>query len=244
MADKNDGQKTPTVDDIMKILNSIGERLDRAVKRQESFDERLDRMATEREADNAVARKRQAAIDRQIEATDKQLQLTSAELRTTGEYVREIGKQIGDVGNQWGSIAEYLVAGDFARILKDRFDITIDHSAPSLKGSYQGKEWEVDAFAANGDIALVGEVKLTLTIEAIDKFVNNNLSNFHRYMPLYRDRKIYGLIAFVKMDRGKEREITEYVHSLGLLLVKAIDNTFRLLSPKGHRLRDYGLPKS
>ena len=248
MADKNDGQKTPTVDDIMKILNSIGER--------------LDRMATEREADNAVARKRQAAIDRQIEATDKQiqatdkqlqatdkqLQVTSAELRTTGEYVREIGKQIGkqigDVGNQWGSIAEYLVAGDFACILKDRFDITIDHSAPSLKGSYQGKEWEVDAFAANGDIALVGEVKLTLTIEAIDKFVNNNLINFHRYMPLYRDRKIYGLIAFVKMDRGKEREITEYVHSLGLLLVKAIDNTFRLLSPKGHRLRDYGLPKS
>ena len=237
MADKNDGQKTPTVDDIMKILNSIGER--------------LDRMAAERDVDNAAARKRQAAIDRQIEATDKQieatdkqLQVTSAELRTTGEYVREIGKQIGDVGNQWGSIAEYLVAGDFACILKDRFDLTIDHSAPSLKGSYQGKEWEVDAFAANGDIALVGEVKLTLTIEAIDKFINNNLSNFHRYMPLYRDRKIYGLIAFVKMDRGKEREITEYVHSLGLLLVKAIDNTFRLLSPKGHQLRDYGLPKS
>ena len=134
MADKNDGQKTPTVDDIMKILNSIGER--------------LDRMATEREADNAAARKRQAAIDRQIEATDKQiqatdkqlqatdkqLQLTSAELRTTGEYVREIGKQIGDVGNQWGSIAEYLVAGDFACILKDRFDITIDHSAPQSQG--------------------------------------------------------------------------------------------------------------
>ena len=63
-------------------------------------------------------------------------------------------------------------------------------------------------------------------------------------MPLYRDRKIYGLMAFVKIDRGKEREITEYVHSLGLLLVKAIDNTFRLLSPQGHRLHDYGQPKS
>ena len=62
-------------------------------------------------------------------------------------------------------------------------------------------------------------------------------------MPLYHDRKIYGLIEFVKMDRGKERQITEYVHSLGLLLVKAIDNTFHLLSPEEHKLKDYGVAK-
>ena len=301
MAAGNDGQKTPTVDDIMKVLDRVGERLDRVGERLDRVGERLNRMAAERDADNTVARERQAAadqrqaaadqrqaaadqrqkedneaakqrqkedneaarqrqaaadqrqaaadqrraaIDKQAQATEKQVQETSKELKAVGRYVRELGKQIGDVGNQWGSIAEYLIASDFARILQERFDITIDHSAPSLKGSYQGKEWEVDAFAANGEIALVGEVKLTLTIEAVDKFVNNNLRNFHRYMPLYRDRKIYGLMAFVKIDRGKEREITEYVHSLGLLLVKAIDNTFRLLSPQGHRLHDYGLPKS
>ena len=245
--DGDDEHKTPTIAEIMAVLERIGERFN-------NIDKLLDRMATERaaerEAENAAAKKRQAdAEKRQADAekrqaaTDKQVQATSKEVQATGKYVRELGKQIGDVGNQWGSIAEYLIAGDFARILKDRFDITIDHSAPSLKGSYQGKEWEVDAFAANGDIALVGEVKLTLTTEAVDKFVNNNLRNFHRYMPLYRDRKIYGLIEFVKMDRGKEREITEDVHSLGLLLVKAIDNTFHLLSPEGHKLKDYGIAK-
>ena len=259
--DGDDGRNTPTIAEIMAVLDRIGERFDR-------IGERFDRMAAEREAerkaDNAAAKKRQEEAEKRQEeaekrqeeaekrqeeaekrqaATDKQVQATSKEVQATGKYVRELGKQIGDVGNQWGSIAEYLIAGDFARILKQRFDITIDHSAPSLKGSYQGKEWEVDAFAANGDIALVGEVKLTLTTEAVAKFVNNNLRNFHRYMPLYRDRKIYGLIAFVKMDRGKEREITEYVHSLGLLLVKAIDNTFHLLSPEGHQLKDYGATK-
>ena len=225
----DDGRKTPTIAEIMEVLANIGER--------------LDRMTAEREAENAAAKERQAAADKRQVAADKRQVAIDKQLQATGKYVRELGKQIGDVGNQWGSIAEYLIAGDFARILKERFDITIDHSAPSLKGSYQGKEWEVDAFAANGDIALVGEVKLTLTTEAVDKFVNNNLRNFHRYMPLYRDRKIYGLMAFVKMDRGKEREITEYVHSLGLLLVKAIDNTFHLISPKGHKLKDYGIAK-
>ena len=298
--DGDDGRNTPTIAEIMAVLDRVGKRFD-------NIDKLLDRMAAEREADrkadNAAAKKRQEEAEKRQEkrqeeaekrqeeaekrqkeaekrqeeaekrqkeaekrqeeaekrqkeaekrqkeaekrqaATEKQVQATSKEVQATGKYVRELGKQIGDVGNQWGSIAEYLIAGDFARILKQRFDITIDHSAPSLKGSYQGKEWEVDAFAANGDIALVGEVKLTLTTDAVDKFVNNNLRNFHRYMPLYRDRKIYGLIAFVKMDRGKEREITEYVHSLGLLLVKAIDNTFQLLSPEGHRLKDYGAAK-
>lgn len=242
----------------MQVLDRVGER--------------LDRMAAEREMENAVAKERQAAIDKrlqatekqvqatekqvqvtekqlqatekQLQATEKQVQITSAEVQTTGEYVRELGRQIGDVGNQWGKIAEYLVAGDFAYILKERFGIKIDHSAERLSGSYQGREWEVDAFGANGEIALVGEVKLTLTMEAVDRFVNNNLRNFHRYMPMYRDRKIHGLLAFVRIDRGKEREITEYVHNLGLLLVKAIDNTFRLISPEGHKLRDYSAPKS
>lgn len=226
-------RKTPTVEEIMEILAVVGQR--------------LDRMEAQREADNEAYNKRQEAADKRLKELDKQIQATSAELQTTsvelkatGIYVRELGKQIGDVGNQWGKVAEYLVASDFAPILKERFGFSIDYAAPSLKGSYQGKEWEVDAFAANGDIALVGEIKLTLTREAVDKFVNNNLRNFHLYMPAYRDKKIYGLLAFVKMARGEERELTEYVHSLGLMLVKAIDNTFRLISPAGHKLHDYG----
>ena len=130
-------------------------------------------------------------------------------------------------------------AGDLANILKARFGISIDHSAPSLSGSYQGKDWEVDVCAANGELVLVGEVKLTLTVEAVDKFVAGNLRNFHRYMPLYRGKKVYGLIAFVKTSRSEERQIIAYVHSLGLLLVKALDDTCHLLSPKGHELKDY-----
>ena len=203
-------------------------RQEEAEKRQEETEKRLEALA-----------KQAQETERQAQATERQVQATSREVQATGVYVREIGKQVGDVGNQWGKIAEYLVAGDFGRILRERFGITIDHSAPSLSGSYQGKDWEVDVFAANGEIVLVGEVKLTLTMEAIDKFVTGNLGNFHRYMPLYRDKKIYGLLAFIKMHRGEEKQITAYVHRLGLLLVKVIDNTFDVLTPQGHTLKDY-----
>ena len=86
---------------------------------------------------------------------------------------------------------------------------------------------------------MVGEVKLTLTIEAVDKFVEGNLRNFHLYMPAYSDKKIYGMLAFVKMNRSEERQLAAHVHSLGLLLVRVIDNTFHLLTPSGHELKNY-----
>ena len=41
------------------------------------------------------------------------------------------------------------------------------------------------------------------------------------------------------MNRSEEKQITAYVHSLGLLLVKVISNTFDVISPQGHALKDY-----
>ena len=239
MAKDDEQSKTPTIAEIMRVLDRVGERFD-------NTDKLLDRLTAERKADNEAARvrqeaadKRQEAIDRQVQATSEEVQAMSEKLQATGEYVREIGKQVGDVGNLWGKIAEYLVAGDLGRILQQRFGIAIDHSSECLSGSYRGKKWEVDVFAANGEIALVGEVKLTLTVEAVDKFVGGNLRNFHLYMPAYSDKKIYGMLAFVKMNRSEERQLASYVHSLGLLLVRVIDNTFHLLTPSGHELKNY-----
>ena len=257
MPKDDDKSKTPTIADIMQTLDRASaereadnaaarkrQKADNAAARKrqketEKRQEEAEKRQKEAEKRQKETEKRLEALAKQSQATERQVQATSREVQATGVYVREIGKQVGDVGNQWGKIAEYLVAGDFGRILKERLGITIDHSAPSLSGSYQGKDWEVDVFAANGEIVLVGEVKLTLTMEAIDKFVAGNLGNFHRYMPLYRDKKIYGLLAFIKMHRGEEKQITAYVHRLGLLLVKVIDNTFDVLTPQGHTLKDY-----
>ena len=218
MAKDNEQGKTPTVAEIMQVL---------------------DRLVAERKADNEATRARQEAADKRQEAADKRQEALDRQLEIVSEKLREVGKQVGDVGNLWGKIAEYLVAGDLGRILQQRFGIVIEHSSECLSGSYQGKKWEVDVFAANGEIALVGEVKLTLTMEAVDKFVQGNLRNFHLYMPAYSDKKIYGMLAFVKMNRSEERQLTSYVHSLGLLLVRVIDNTFHLLTPSGHELKNY-----
>ena len=239
MAKDDEQGKTPTIAEIMQVLDRLTaeRKADNAERKADNEEARVRQEAADKRQE--AADKRQEAIDRQVRATSEEVQAMSEKLQATGEYVQEIGKQVGDVGNLWGKIAEYLVAGDLARILQQRFGIAIDHSSECLSGRYQGKKWEVDVFAANGEIALVGEVKLTLTIEAVDKFVEGNLRNFHLYMPAYRDKKIYGMLAFVKMNRSEERQLAAYVHSLGLLLVRVIDNTFHLLTPSEHELKNY-----
>ncbi len=256
VAEKGDGSEIPTVAELMQLLARVGERFSDIDKLLVRVGERLDFIVAEREADNAAARERQEAADKRQEAADKrqeaadkrqeaanrQLQVTREELQATGRYVRELGKQIGGVSNRCGDIAEYLVVGDFLNIVRQHFGIVIERSIRGLNGKYQGRHWEVDAFATNDDVVIIGEVKLTLTADDIDKFVNGNLSCFHLYFPEHHaHKKIYGVIAFVQVPRkGDEDDLIRYAHDRGLLVVKAIDNTFRLVTPPGYRLKDYG----
>ena len=243
MAKDDEQGKTPTIAEIIQVLDRLAaeRKADNAERKADNEAARARQEAADRRQE--AADRRQEAADKRQEAADRRQEAIDKQLETVSEKLREVGKQVGDVGNLWGNIAEYLVAGDLGRILKQRFGIAIDHSSECLSGSYRGKKWEVDVFAANGEIALVGEVKLTLTVEAVDKFVGGNLRNFHLYMPAYSDKKIYGMLAFVKMNRSEERQLASYVHSLGLLLVRVIDNTFHLLTPSGHELKNYNTAK-
>ena len=231
------------------------ERQKAADERQKAADERLKATDAQIEATDAqikatgVYLKKLGAelsevTDAQIKATDAQLKETGAQLKETGVYLKKLGAELGNVGNQWGKIAEYLVGADFRAILKERFDITVDFAARRFDGSYQGEDWEVDVAAANGEVAVVGEVKVTMTVKKIDKFVAKNLSNFHLYVPDHRHKKIYGLIAFVKIDEGYEEAVLARARECGLLIVRAIGDTFKVLNPAGTKLRDYGAAKT
>ena len=220
---------TPTVESIVAILSEVAENL-------RSVSAELKEVATQ-----------QRQTDKQLKQTDKQLKElkerqreTSRQIKDTSEYIKNLGTEVGSVGNQWGKIAEYLVGSDFKSILKEQFGIVTDFSARNIDGNYQGEYWEVDIAAANGDIAVVGEAKVTMTVEKVEAFVNKNLRNFHLYMPDHRHKKIYGLIAFVKIDDGYEEEVLSRARKYGLLVVKAIGDTFTLLTSAGTELHNYG----
>ena len=155
----------------------------------------MDKRSKEADRRSEEADKRSKEIDRRMKETGKQL-------RETGKQLRRLGVEIGNVGNQWGKVAEYIVGADFRSILKERFGIEVDFAARKFDGSYKGEYWEIDVAAANGEVAVVGEIKVTMSVKKINAFVRKNLRNFHRYVPDHRHKKIYGLIAFVKIDEG------------------------------------------
>ena len=233
-------KQPPTVESIMAILEGVA-------KQVMEVSAELKEVATlqkEAEQRQKAADERQKAADERQKAADERLKATDAQLKETGVYLKKLGSELGNVGNQWGKIAEYLVGADFRAILKERFNIAVDFAARRFDGSYRGEDWEVDVAAANGEVAVVGEVKVTMTVEKIDKFVAKNLSNFHLYVPDHRHKKIYGLIAFVKIDEGYEEAVLTRARECGLLIVRAIGDTFKVLNPAGTKLRDYGVAKT
>ena len=224
----------PTVESIMAILRETAENL-----RVLSTDLKELR-ESQRQTDEQIKelKESQRQTDEQIKQTDEYIKNLSKE---ASEQIKNLGTEVGSIGNQWGKIAEYLVGSDFKSILKEQFGIVTDFSARNFDGNYQGEYWEVDIAAANGDIAVVGEVKVTMTVEKVEAFVNKNLRNFHLYMPDHRHKKIYGLIAFIKIDDGYEDEVLSRARKYGLLVVKAMGDTFKVLTPAGTELHDYGV---
>ena len=228
----NRAKQPPTVEGIMAILAEVAKNVKEVAAMQKAMQKEAD--ARQQEADA-----RQKAADARQKAADARQKVLDERLDKVGAYIKRIGKQLGDTKNQWGKIAQYLVGADFNNLLKERFGIDASYMAQLLKGTYDGKDWEIDVAGANGEIAVVGEVKATMTVTDIDTFVANNLGNFHLYMPDHRDKKIYGLIAFIKIDKGYEEEVLACARKHGLLVVRAIGKSFSVVTPAGTKLRDY-----
>ena len=78
--------------------------------------------------------------------------------------------------------------------------------------------------ATNGDIAVPAEVKTTLSIDHIDRFISRILVPFTTLLPGHKHKRIYGVIAFVKTN-GNECEVIDHALSQGLIVVKAVRST-------------------
>ena len=208
MADRKT-QSDSEWEEIKAVLRVVGERLD-------AVGEQLREIALRQKE----SERRQAKIDQQQAKTDKML--------------RELGKQLGGQSNRWGKIIESLVEGDLCALMTKFFGIDI----VDVSRRVEVKDVEIDLVAVNTDTVVVVEVKTTLAREHIDKFISSKLSRFTELRPHYKDSKVYGVIAFVKVD-SNAKETIDYAISQGLIVIKAMRGTNHILNPKGSRPRDF-----
>ena len=159
-----------------------------------------------------------AELGKAQKETDRQLKETSYELKASHERLSEsIDKANGNFNQKWGDFLENFIEGDLLNIFKNR-DIEVNrvlHQA-QVKRSDNTVEAEYDFVLINGNEIIVIEVKTTVSSSKLNTFLNK-LKNFKKYFPEYRDKNVYGGVAYINASR----ELIENAEENRLFLIQA-----------------------
>ncbi len=161
--------------------------------------------------------------DRQFKETDKQFKETD----------KKIKKAFDLFTSQWGRLVESLVEGDLLQILRER-NILVENTHQRVKGSYQGKNYEFDIIAVNGNHAVVVEVKTSLHPDDVRHFLEK-LKNVRVWLKEYAGKEIFGAVAYIQADAGS----AEMAQNKGLLAIRATGKSAWIINPEGFRPKSF-----
>ena len=176
--------------------------------------------------------------------TERRMQETDRRLQETGELItrqaraadRRMDKLDELFNGQWGKLIESLVEGDLAGLLQRR-GIAVQHTVTNPRQNYGERRWEFDIVAINGAEVVVVEVKTTLRVPDIDRFVGR-LNEFPELMPEYAGRRIYGAVAYLKAHQQSDVR----AERLGLFVIRATGSSASITNREGFTPRTFGHP--
>ena len=180
-------------------------------------------------------------ILREVSAAQQE---TERRLQETGELItrqaraadRRMDKLDELFNGQWGKLIESLVEGDLAGLLQRR-GIAVQHTVTNPRQNYGERRWEFDIVAINGEEVVVVEVKTTLRVPDIDRFVGR-LNEFPELMPEYAARRIYGAVAYLKAHQQSDVR----AERLGLFVIRATGSSASITNREGFTPRTFGHP--
>ncbi|MCX6273441.1 MAG: hypothetical protein NTU44_19910 [Bacteroidetes bacterium] len=168
--------------------------------------------------------------DKQFKETDKQFKETDKQFKETDKQFKETDKKFdrleGFFSSQWGKFMESLVEGDLVKLLRER-NINVERTSSSNKFPYQGREYEYDILAVNKSEIVVVEVKTSLRVEDVKRFLEN-LSLFREVFKEYKDYRVYGAVAYLKVFENADK----FAYRNGLFVIKATGNSAVITNSK------------
>ncbi len=138
-------------------------------------------------------------------------------------------RQLGKLGNQLGALNEAAFYPSLERVLRQ--DLHTEIIAPNVVARRNGEELELDVLAyANEEVnsAFDVEIKTELDQEAIDQILDH-LRRFPRFFREHRGKKLYGVLAAIKIPPALRRQALRH----GLYLATIRDDVFDILRPEG-----------
>ena len=168
--------------------------------------------------------------DRRMQETDRRMQETDGIMRENIRGIKDLKKLFED---QWGKLMEALVKGDLIKLLNER-NVDIQGIAREHERKYNGKEYEFDIIAINGDAVVVVEVKTTLRLEDIEHFIRK-LEVFKQVFPEYESKDIYGAVAYLKQNEGTAKN----AEKKGLYVIRAVGSSAEIINKKNFQAKRF-----
>ena len=153
----------------------------------------------------------------------KMFQETDKQFKETDKKIRKLSELFT---SQWGKLVESLVEGDLVRLLNER-GIEVIKTTTRTSGNVDGENFEYDIIAVNGKEIVIVEVKTTLRVKDVNHF-HRKLWKAKKYMPEYKDRTIYGAMAFIKAEGSSDK----MAENMGFFAIRATGNSSSILNSK------------
>ncbi len=165
----------------------------------------------------------QRAWERRSQETDRMFRETDKKMRALEDLF---------VG-QWGKLVESLVEGDLLRLLDD-YGIRVYDTSTRRKGSRNGESYEFDIIAHNGEEIVIVEVKTTLRVGLVDKFIRQ-LHRAKRYLPEYRNHTAFGAVAYLRAEQASD----QYAQNQGLFVIRATGDSASIINTRDFQPRRF-----
>ena len=182
-----------------------------------------------------------AETDRRMREGFEELKEGDKRLQKRQEIVQcnidKMSKEITRLRNlfesQWSRLIEALVGGKLVKLLKER-RIDVNRITTNYEGNYQNRQYEFDILALNGSEVVVVEVKSRLQVQDVKELLDE-LKQFKTWVPEYRDKKIYGAVAYLRFEEAA----IKYAENQGLFVIKAVGDSASLINGSDFQPRSW-----
>ncbi len=184
----------------------------------------------------------QENLERTQVITEQNAKAIEKNIKDTEKWRQEAKNFVtGSIENDRGGFVEAITRENLARLLKTH-GINVLRIYANITDKAK-KKWEVDAMAINGEEVVFVETKTTLSIHKVKRFIKDTLLKVRENFPEYKDKKIYGAVAFLESkkdsDPRKDEEVgqdaAEYALEQGLFVISVTGNVANMLNDKSFK---------
>ena len=137
-------------------------------------------------------------------------------LKDLGRKINDLRVQLGDLGLVQGEIGEELFYRNLKCVFKKR-GIEFNRVRRNLRRRRDDPEYDI--VATNGRQVLVVEVKNKLKKNHVDNFLEDQLPEFKRLFPEYKDKELWGAVGGLVV----KDEVARYAERKGLFVLTQTD---------------------